>query len=111
MDKKQDRRQIIRDYKESDQIGGIFRIVNTETGWKSPLQSTANLQGQKSRLQFAQKTNCCFDRVIEEQWKQYGGGAFVFEEIEALKKQPDQTPKEFSADLSELLELWKEKEE
>ncbi len=111
MDKKQDRRQIIRAYKESDQIGGIFQIVNTKTGWKSGLQSTVNLQGQKNRLQFAKETNCCFDRLIEEQWKQYGGDAFVFQEIETLKKKPDQTGKEFGADLAELLALWKEKEE
>lgn len=117
MGNKPDRRAAIRAYKEMDDIGGVYRFVNTKTGWKSKPQSTPNLKGQRSRLDFAKSnisqalpTDPFMEKELQAQWKEYGGQCFEMEVLETLKRQPEQTTKEFREDLSELLSLWQEKE-
>ena len=117
MDNKQDRRAAIRAYKEQDEIGGIFCFVNTKTGWKSAPQATPNMKGQRSKLEFAKTMKLGLQRdadpfmekELQEQMRQYGCECFEIAELETLKKQPEQTTKEFRKDLEDLLELWKEK--
>ncbi|MEL7603001.1 MAG: GIY-YIG nuclease family protein [Bacillota bacterium] len=119
MANKPDRRAIIRAYKEMDDIGGVYRYVNTKTGWKSAPQATPNLKGQKSKLEFAKvmkigqdsSADPFMDRELQEQWKEYGCECFELEVLETLKRQPEQTTKEFREDLVQLLSLWREKEE
>lgn len=118
MDQKQDRRAAIRAYKEMEDIGGIFRFVNTKTGWKSAPQATPNLKGQKSRLEFAKSniaqalpTDPFMEKDLQAQWKEYGGECFEIEVLETLKRQPEQSTKEFREDLAELLSLYQGKEE
>lgn len=118
MGNKPDRRAIIRAYKEMDDIGGVYRYVNTKTGWKSAPQATPNLKGQKSKLEFAKamhigqdSSDPFMDPELQEQWKEYGCECFELEVLETLKRQPEQTTKEFREDLAQLLSLWREKEE
>ena len=106
---REERRKVIQDYKQQEQVGGIYRIVNLCTGETVLLQATQNIAGQRNKLQFAKKTNCCCDRALEKQWAQYGGEAFDMQVLETLKKKPDQSTVEFKDDLALLLELWEKK--
>ncbi len=111
MDDKKNRRAAIAAYKEKarEEVGGLYRIVNTKNGWQSELIATPNLAGQRNRFQFGKDTNACFDRAAEAQWKEYGAEAFEFVEVEQLAKKPDMSVQEFREELEALLEIWKGK--
>lgn len=118
MANKPDRRAMIRAYKEMDDIGGVYRYINTQTGWKSAPQATPNLKGQKSKLEFAKVMNIgqdasdpFMDRELRDQYREYGCESIELEILETLKRQPEQTTKEFREDLAQLLSLWQEKGE
>lgn len=102
------RRKAIRAYKEREEVGGLYKYVNTETGWESAVMATPNLEGQQNRLQFAQKTGVPFDNAMREQWNASGPNAMAFVTVEKLAKKPEQTPAEFREELAALLKLWTE---
>ncbi|MDL2234836.1 GIY-YIG nuclease family protein [Christensenellaceae bacterium OttesenSCG-928-L17] len=106
-----ERKAAARAYKEQATVGGLYRIHNTKTGWKSAILATPNMQGQRNKLAFSKKTNAVFDPSFQAQWTQYGADAFELEELELLKQKPDQSTKEFREDLAALLELWEQKNE
>jgi hypothetical protein len=43
------------------------------------------------------------------EWQAYGPEAFSFEVLEEVKREEDQTEKEFMEDIQVLLEIWHEK--
>lgn len=100
-----DRKKAKQAYKEQDTIGGIYRIHNRIAGTSTPYMATTNLYGKRNGLQFAKNMNTAFLPQLSEDWQKYGGDAFEFEEIEQLKKNPDQTLAEFRKDLAALLEM------
>ncbi len=111
MSEKQGRRDAIRAYKEREEIGGLYRIVNTATGDATPLMATPNMAGQRNRFEFGKTTGACFDSSVQDQWNQYGPSAFEFVEVERLKRKPEQSVAEFRDELQALLTLWAEGEE
>lgn len=102
------RREAIRAYKEQEDIGGIYRLCNNISGWKSEYRCTPNLKGQHSKMQFAKKTGLPFEPELAAQWEEYGPDAFEIQEIEQLKRQNEQTTAAFRKDLEALLELYTE---
>lgn len=102
------RRKAIRAYKEREETGGLYRVVNLQTGWKSPVAATPNLQGQRNKFQFAQRTHTRFEEMLRGEWETYGPEAFAFEEVERLVKKPEMTTKEFREELEALLALHQE---
>ena len=109
----EDRKEILARCKEQDQIqtGGLYRIRNTATGWKSEIFSTPNIGGQRSRMQFAKNTNMPLLPALNAQWAEHGAAAFELEELELLQKKPTQSLQEFREDLEALLELWMQKDQ
>ena len=105
---KEDRKKALKAFKEREEVGGLYRIRNTQTGWESPLCATPNLGGMRNRLQFAQKTNTNFDTMLKSQWEVYGPHAFSFVVVEELVKKPEQTTAEFREELAALLALHEE---
>jgi len=95
-------------YKEREIIGGICAIKNTLNN-KILLEATTDLQASKNRFEFSQKTGSCVHMKLQSDWSKQGGGQFVFEIIEELKKGDAQTAKEFKADIDILMEIWLEK--
>lgn len=95
-------------YKERDIVGGVYVIRNTVDN-KLLLDIAMDLQGCKNRFEFAQKTDSCVNMKLQEDWKVHGGGQFIFEVLEELRKGETQTQKEFKADLDILKEIWLEK--
>lgn len=110
MSRSEEQKKAIRAYKEREQIGGIYRVVNRKTGWQGPLSAAPDLEGKRSLLAFAKKTNSCFDPALQAQWASSDPEDFEFVEVERLKQKPGMTTLEFREDLRELLSLWQEKE-
>lgn len=106
----EDRKQARKAYKESESLGGLFRIVNTESGWESPLMATTDLQGRKNRLAFAKKTHTRFDETLREQWAAYAPEVFEFVEVERLSKKPEMTAAAFIEELNVLLAMYRQED-
>ncbi|HVN76224.1 MAG TPA: GIY-YIG nuclease family protein [Thermoanaerobaculaceae bacterium] len=102
-----DRRARIREYKETRQPAGIFRIRNTARG-RSLIGSTVNLPGMLNRQRFQLEHGSHPDRELQSDWRELGAGAFVFEVLDRLepRDEPGYDPAE---DLRVLKEMWLEK--
>ncbi|MBW7571790.1 GIY-YIG nuclease family protein [Caproiciproducens faecalis] len=105
---KQNKKELAAAYKERKITGGVYAIVNEETG-KMLLQSSYDLQGSKNRFSFSRQTGSCVNLKLRDDWKKYGINAFHFEILEELTKKETQTQAEFEMDLDTLYELWTEK--
>lgn len=85
MDRKKELKQA---YKEVKVEGGIYVISNKENG-KKFVASTRNfktLNGTKFMLETGTHTN----RLLQEEWNQFGKDAFEIERVEILKNKENQ---------------------
>ena len=108
--KEASRKEMKNQYKNSKQIGGVYRIRCDQAG-ESWIRASANLQRAKNRFAFQCTTNLCPEAAMSSAWKRYGAVGFTFEILEEIEKKETQTPREFSEDVSALLELWNEKQD
>ncbi len=104
MDKEQ-RKKLQQQYSERTVVGGVYAIKNAVSG-KMLLLSTLDMPGSRNRYLFALQTGGCVHPLLRKEW---GKEEFTFEVIEELKKKDDQTEKEFTQEVSELLELTAER--
>jgi hypothetical protein len=84
MDRKKELKQM---YKETAIEAGIYQIKNT-INHKIFIASTRNLKtitGKKFQLETGTNTN----KMLQEEWNQFGKDAFVFEVLEVLKKKEE----------------------
>ncbi|MCL2884782.1 MAG: GIY-YIG nuclease family protein [Oscillospiraceae bacterium] len=95
-------------YKARTVVGGVYAIRNT-INQKRLIEATVDMQGSRNRFTFAQSTSSCVHLKLQDDWRAQGGGAFVFEVLEEMKKGETQTAEEFKADVEALKELWMEK--
>lgn len=104
----QNKKELINEYKSRKQIGGICKITNTKTG-KIFLFTTTDIAGSENRFIFSKKTGSGISLKLQADWNKYGSDHFIFEVVEELEKNIEQTAKEFNEDLNELLELYIQK--
>ncbi|MDQ0246612.1 group I intron endonuclease [Bacillus fengqiuensis] len=81
MDRKKELKQL---YKETKTEAGIYQIKNTQNG-KIFVGSTRNLKtlsGKRFELEVGTNTN----KMLQNEWKEFGKEAFVFEILEILKE-------------------------
>ena len=102
-----DRKALIRDYKESQQPMGVYRVRNTVTG-KAIIDTSVNLPAMQNRIQAQLRFNAHKDRDLQDAWNKIGADAFEFEILDTLKPQ-DLADYDPSDDLKTLKELWIEK--
>ncbi len=95
-------------YKEREIVGGVYIIKNMLNN-KLLLKADTNLQGSRNRFEFSQKMGSCVDMRLQGDWNKDGGGQFVFEVLEELKKGETQTAEEFKSDIGVLKEIWLDK--
>jgi len=102
-----DRKARIREYKETSQPAGIYRVRNTATG-KALVGSTVNLAGMLNRQRFQLEHGSHPDKELQRDWDELGSEAFEFEVLDRLKprNEPAYDPTE---DLRVLKEIWLEK--
>lgn len=102
-----DRKARIREYKETSQPAGIYRVCNTTTG-KSLVGSTVNLPGMLNRQRFQLEHGSHPDRELQSDWDELGSDAFEFEALDRLKPR-DEPAYDPTGDLRALKEMWLEK--
>ena len=102
-----DRKARIREYKETSQPAGIYRVRNTTTG-KSLVGSTVNLPGMLNRQRFQLEHGSHPDRELQRDWDELGPDAFEFEALDRLEPR-DEPAYDPTEDLRVLKEMWLEK--
>lgn len=102
-----DRKARIREYKETSQPAGIYRVRNTTTG-KSLVGSTVNLPGMLNRQRFQLGHGSHPDRELQRDWDELGPDAFEFEALDRLEPR-DEPAYDPTEDLRVLKEMWLEK--
>lgn len=102
-----DRKALVREYKETPRLAGVYRVRRTATG-KSLVGASLDIPGILNRQRFQLKSGMHPDRELQREWNEFGAEAFVFETLDPLepKKEPDADP---TADLRILKEMWIEK--
>ena len=98
------RRELSKAYKERRLIGGVYRIINKETG-KFLLGYAVDIASTRNRFDFAVTTGSAVDPRLRADWDRYGPAAFRLEVLEELEKPSEQTQADFAADLQTLAQL------
>ncbi|MDB5857750.1 MAG: ArsR family transcriptional regulator [Ramlibacter sp.] len=98
-------RELRRRYKEDPPAAGVYAIRNLSNG-RLLVGSSTNPEGALHRARFELQTGGHRDRLLQQDWKQLGAGAFTLEVIDRLKKSEDPA---FDArsELAGLLALWR----
>jgi hypothetical protein len=102
-----DRKSILRNFKDSVRPIGVFRVWNKQMK-KSLVGSATNLPGILNRNRFELESGSHRDKEIQIDWNTLGSDAFDFEILETLKPQEDPTYDPVD-DLRILKQLWLEK--
>ena len=97
---------IKREYKERQKQTGIFQVKNVSNG-KVLLGSSLNLDGALNRHKFMLKTDQHQNKMLQEDWNEYGPEKFVFEILEILKVKDD-PHFNISEELTLLEQIWLE---
>ncbi len=100
------RKELKQQYREMKTEGGVYQIRNTKNN-KILIASTPNLKslnGKRGTLEGGGHYN----RTLQEEYKQYGGDAFVFEILETLKE-PEGVFFDKRVELGKLEEKWMDK--
>ncbi len=103
------RAEMKRAYKEAPRPAGVYRIKNTANG-RVFLGRAADLRGplnrHRAQLEFGSHPNA----ELQEDWRRFGAGAFVFEVVETL---PDKREEGFDleGELLLLAQVWAEREQ
>ena len=102
-----ERKDLIRQYKESRRPMGVYRVLNTANGKSlvgSGVELPAVLNSHRARLSLGVHENA----ALQRDWNASGPAAFVFEVLDTLSEstEPAYDP---SADLGVLEALWLEK--
>ena len=102
-----DRRELIRQYKETPRPMGIFRVLNV-VGQKSFVGTSPDLPAMLNRQRFQLEHGSHPNQALQADWNQLGSSAFIFEVLDTLSpsKEPGNDP---SDDLRVLEQLWLEK--
>jgi hypothetical protein len=98
------KKELIDQYKNRKQVGGVYVIKNTRLN-KWFVDSAPDLIAIKNRFEFM---GASFMKIAQD-YKTQNGEDFVFEVLEDLEKGEAQTPKEFQDDLRVLKSIWLDK--
>lgn len=84
-----DRRELKRMAREQKTEAGVYAIRNTQNG-KRWVESTRNLRtinGQRFQLDTGVHRN----QALQQEWSQFGAEAFVFEVLEVLEREENES--------------------
>lgn len=102
-----DRKELIREYKETPRPAGVYRVRNV-VGGRSLLGSSPDVPAVLNRARFQLDAGLHPDKELQKDWRALGADAFVFETLDLLEPSaaPGYDP---AADLQVLKEIWLEK--
>ena len=101
------RRELIRRYKETLRPMGIFRVHNTVSD-RSFVGVSRDLPSVLNRERFWLTHGSHPTRALQEDWNRLGPTAFLFEVLDTLSP-AERSASELSEDLAVLEQLWLEK--
>ena len=103
-----DRRQAIRDYKDTPRTMGVGCVRNVQTGaWLvfSGVDIPALVNRHRAQLRLgAHRT-----RQLQQEWQSFGESAFTFDILDTLEPPKDAPDYDPAADLATLEKLWIDK--
>ncbi|MBY9080258.1 GIY-YIG nuclease family protein [Paenibacillus sp. HN-1] len=110
---KQRKKELASAYAQSFRPMGVYQIRNVKNG-KILVLGSMDLPGARNRLAFMQQTKLNSIMELREDWKEYGGDAFVFEELDQIKPREESVTdraelKSYQEEVDALLELWIDK--
>ncbi len=101
------RKEMVRDYKETRRPMGVFCIRNTLTG-QVLLGSSVDLPSILNRYRMQLEMGMHPNRQMQNDWNALGSGAFTFEVLDTLSI-PEEPAYQPADDLKSLLGLWMDK--
>lgn len=105
---KEQKKELVMDYKLRPTSGGVYRIVNLESG-RYLLGTNFDLPSFQNRFQFSQKTGSCMHVKLQRDWSMLGPAAFQLEILEEIQQQQSETREHFTGRLKELEKAWSQK--
>lgn len=105
---KKTKKELMREYRERKETGGVYAIRNVSTG-KTLILSTGSIEKAPNLFEFSRMTGSCVHPALADDWAAQGPDAFRLEILETLDRKETQNPEEFRDDIRALEELWKEK--
>jgi hypothetical protein len=107
-DSKQSRKELLREFRETREVGGVYAVKNDQTG-KRLLLSTMTIAKAQNQLDFAKLTGSCVHPPLADDWRERGAAAFSLEILETLERKETQSEAEFRDDIIALEALWRER--
>jgi group I intron endonuclease len=101
------RAEIRRAYKETLRKAGVFQVKNLKNG-KVLLGSSTNLHGPLNKHRFMLSIGRHDNKVLQNDWNQYGADAFVFEILDAFEPR-DEPGFSVEDELTLLEQIWLER--
>ena len=101
------KKDIKREYKERKKLAGVFQVKNIANG-KVLLGSSLNLDGPLNGHRFMLKIGSHRNKVLQQEWNEYGPDKFIFEILEVVKVK-DEPNFNLSDELTLLEEIWLER--
>jgi hypothetical protein len=102
-----DKKELIKQYKQTIQEMGIFQIKNKITG-KIFIGNAKNLKGILNSNKFQLKTHRHSNQELQQDYNKYGEANFDFEILDYLKPKEDLNY-DYTEDLNILENMWLEK--
>lgn len=105
--KMKSKKDIKREYKEREKPAGVFQVKNT-VNCKVLLGSSQNLEGPLNGHKFMLSIGSHRNKVLQQEWNEYGADKFIFEILETVKVKDDPNFN-LSDELTLLEQIWLEK--
>jgi hypothetical protein len=86
--KNQNRKEIIKEYKQTHRPMGVYQIKNNVNG-KILIGGSLNLDGIYNREKFTLKLGMHINKDLQKDWKEFGEENFLFEVLEQIKPQEE----------------------
>ncbi len=101
------KKELIREYKETPRLMGVFQIQNSVNG-KILLLKALDIPGIINRHRSELNRGTHRNHELQADWSQYGADSFSFDILATLK--PEETlPEQWAKAVANLLEQWMEK--
>ena len=101
------KKDINREYKEKEKPAGVFQVKNSVNG-KVLLGSSLNLEGPLNGHKFMLTIRGHRNKLLQQEWNEYGPDKFTFEILEVVKVKDDPNFN-LSDELTLLEQIWLEK--
>lgn len=105
---KQNRKEIIQQYKEKKSTAAVCSITNTAND-KVLIVSGMDLNSIKNKFEFSKQVGSAPYMKLQKDWNKFGADKFELAVLEELEQQENQTIKEFKEDIKELEQMWIER--